>query len=362
MSDTEVEDSAEIKWWKRRWVKSVALVVLSLVVGWIIIGIVGSIDWAAVGRAFALLHWWQLIPLAVLLLIRQLFNAIPLAKFVPELPVKRAVQNDLSANLIATIAPPPGDVVLRIGMFRSWGINPVDGMAGVTLNMIVFYAVRFLAPVVGLLLIAIQGAERGQIIFGIGSSVLAGAILIILVLIMRSDAVAAWMGRSAARAIGRFKSGIAGDKWEEAVVDFRGRMALTLRSGLAPALLAMLVMVLVDGLLLLCALRFVGLGADQVSAIDVLGAFLMAFPLTILPLFGFGVLDASLVATWTAIAGPEAEATAVAGVVIWRVFTLGGPLLLGAGALSLWRRSDVGVKARLAQDQQDSDQENQGAQ
>lgn len=326
------------RWWKKRWVKSVALILISLVVGRIVIGIVGAIDWAAVGSAFTMLQWWQVLPLLGLLVLRQIFNAVPLSRFVDGLSLPKAVQNDLSANLIATVAPPPSDVVLRVGMFRSWGINPVDGMAGVTLNMIVFYAVRFLAPVVGVLLIAIQGVERGQLLVGIGSAIIAAGVIVGLLLLMRSDALASWMGAAAAAVVKRVKSDIDSAQWSRAVVDFRARMAKTLRAGIFPAMAAMLVMVVVDGSLLFCALRFVGVGADQLTFIDVLGAFMMAYPLTILPLFGFGILDASLIATWTAIAGLEYEPAIVAGVIIWRVFTLGGPLLLGAGALSLWRR------------------------
>ena len=49
--------------------------------------------------------------------------------------------------------------------------------------MIVFYAVRFLAPVVGVLLIAIQGVERGQLLVGIGSAIIAAGVIVGLLLL-----------------------------------------------------------------------------------------------------------------------------------------------------------------------------------
>ena len=59
---------------------------------------------------------------------------------------------------------------------------------------------------------------------------------------------------------------------------------------------------------------------------------------------GLGILDALLVAAWTQVAGIEYEARIVAGLIVWRVFSLLVPMLLGVVALSWWRRSS-GTKA-----------------
>lgn len=325
-------------WWKKRLVKSALLLVLSLVVGYIIVGIVGSIDWAAVGSAFGKLNFWIIPLLLVLLCIRQVLNAIPISQFTPGLGVKRAVANDLSANLVGTVAPPPGDVVLRVSMFQSWKINPVDGMAGVSLNMIVFYSARFIAPLLGLVLLVFDGIERRQLVVGLVSGLLAVAILVGLILVMRSKVLAHWMGESAGSVARQVKKNLDTSSWGDSVVNFRGQISKVFREGIVGAYLAMLGTVLVDGLILFVALRAVGIGSEQLSWLDVFGTFLIAFPLTIMPLFGFGVLDAALVGTFTTIAGLAFEPTIVAGVIIWRVFTLLGPLLMGTVALAGWRR------------------------
>jgi uncharacterized membrane protein YbhN (UPF0104 family) len=72
----------------------------------------------------------------------------------------------------------------------------------------------------------------------------------------------------------------------------------------------------------------------------------MAYPLTLFPLMGLGILDALLVAAWTQVAGVEYEARIVAGLIVWRVFSLLVPILLGVIAVTWWRRSshaDAGV-------------------
>ena len=118
-----------------------------------VVQLVGEIDWTAVGNAFANLHWWQIVVLIVILFARQTFNALPLAFFIPGLGVYRAVVNDLASHLLAVIAPPPGDMVLRVGMFTSWGIEASRAIAGTLMNMIAFYMMRFSVPIVGFLIL-----------------------------------------------------------------------------------------------------------------------------------------------------------------------------------------------------------------
>ena len=97
-------------------------------------------------------------------------------------------------------------------------------------------------------------------------------------------------------------------------------------------------MIAVDLSLLVLCLRFVGLGAAEVSLAEIAVAYLFAFPLTLFPLMGIGVVDALIVAALVEAGGSEVEAAAVAGLIVWRIFTLAGPALLGVFALAAWRR------------------------
>lgn len=313
----------------------------------VVVGLVGAVDWAQVAGSFGRLSAWMVLPLVVDLLLRQSLNAVPLAQYVPGLRLSRSMQNDLTANLMGTVAPPPADMVLRVTMFRSWGLDPVLGMAGVTLNMITFYSVRFVAPVLGVALLVFQGLERRQWLLAGASTVVAATLLGGLTLLLRGDTFAAWMGRSAGRVVRRFRSSTDPEGWGAALVDIRARSADNLRRGLGRSLAALIGMVLCDAVLLFLALRFVGVGADALSVVDVIGAFLLAYPLTILPLFGFGVLDAVLLGTWVAIAGVAYEPEIVAGLVVWRTVTILGPLALGLVTFALWRRRyGAGVSLR----------------
>jgi len=325
-------------WWKP-WAKRLAVLVVGLVALRVVVQMVGSVDWPRVAQAFGRLAWWMVGILLLALLLRQVLNAVPLALYVPGLGLSRSLQNDLSAGLVGTGAPPPADMVLRVAMFRSWGVDPVVGMTGVTLNMLTFYSVRFLAPVLGIGLIAVQGAERRQWVVAGLSGALSAAILVGLLLLLRGEGLAAWLGRSAGRLVRRLRRDTDPEKWAQALARISTTSAETLRAGLLRAVVALLGMLLADGLLLVLALRFLGVGAEALSVIDILSGFLLAYPLTLMPLFGFGVLDAALLAAWVTIAGTAQEPAVVAGLVVWRAVTILGPLAMGLIALVLWRRS-----------------------
>ena len=68
-------------------------------------------------------------------------------------------------------------------------------------------------------------------------------------------------------------------------------------------------------------------------------AYLFAYPFTIFPFQGIGVVDALVLAALVEAGGLEIEAASVAALLVWRVFTVAGPVLMGVGALAIWRRT-----------------------
>jgi hypothetical protein len=334
---TSERQSAVRTFLARRWVKPVGIVLVSLVVGWFIIRFIGKVSWSAVGDAIRSVSFLELLALIGLLLIRQVVNALPIARFTPGLGLPRAVASDVSANLAGTVAPPPGDVVVRIAQFRTWGINPVDGMAGATLNMLVFYGARFTAPALGALIFSLYSFETGKVVTGVVSLLMAVVIVVALVAVLQSDALAERLARRAARAATAMSAEVEESRWVDAVIDFRRRIGGTLRGNLAPALTAMVAGIVIDAAILVAAVRFVGIGAEIAPWPVIVGSVLLAYPLTILPMFGLGVLDALVIANVVDVAGVEYESALVGAVMVWRVITLGGTLGLGAIAMAWWR-------------------------
>ncbi|WP_236120781.1 lysylphosphatidylglycerol synthase domain-containing protein [Cellulomonas palmilytica] len=328
-------------WWRGRAVRAGAWVVVAACAWFAVQRLVGAVDWRAVADAFTHVPAAVVGPLVGLLLVRQALNAVPLACYVENLSLSRSLQNDLAAYLVGSFTPPPADMAVRVAMFRAWRVDSAQGLAGVGLNTATFYAVRFGVPVVGVALLALgDGVERRQVVATVLCALVAAACFVALALLLRSAALAAWMGRSAARVVARVRRGVDPESWAVYLTDLRERTADRLRTGLVPSLLALLGMVVVDGLMLHVTLRAVGVPASALSLVDVLAVFLVAYPLTLLPLFGLGVMDAVLVGAWTTVAGAAFEPDLVAATLAWRALTLVGPLLMGLVVVAAWRWRD----------------------
>lgn len=339
--DDQLEPSTISRWsqlWRR--VKPFVLIAVGLIALRIITRIASSVDWPAVWSSVQLVSPLSAILLLAFLATRQVFNAIPLTRFVKDLTLKQSIQNDLSAFLTGTVAPPPADVVLRVSMFKSWDIDPVEGMAGVTLNSLTFYAVRFLAPAIGVMFLVFDEVESGQVLSAFLSSLISVAILVALYFISQGDRLARMIGSTAGSVAARFKKTVNPDEWAEAVVDFRAKIGDRVHTGIIPSMGALIAMVLSDATILFISLRTVGVDSSVLPLAVIYGTFLVAYPLTLFPLAGLGILDAALIAAWLDYAGDGYESQFVAALIAWRVVTLLVTLTCGLLSLFLWRRLD----------------------
>lgn len=322
-------------WWRRA-VRPIALAVF----GYLIVSLALRVDWGEVGSALAHLAWWQFLVLALVLVARRFLDAWPLTFYIPDLGPARALQNDVSAALISIAAPPPSDMVLRVSMFSSWGIDVNRGLSGAVMNMVSFYVARFTVPVIGLaILIGVHGVEPGELASALTSLLVVVGIVVALVLILQADEMAARVGRFLGTVVRRVRSSVDPEKWAAACVRFRANSALKARRGVPRAVPVLVLMILLDGTILLLSLRFVGVPASAVSAALLLGTYLLSYPLTLFPFSGIGVFDAVLIALMAEAAGEAYEAEVMAAILVWRAFTIVGPLIMGAIALSLWRRA-----------------------
>jgi uncharacterized membrane protein YbhN (UPF0104 family) len=324
------------------WVTRVVLLAVALLATYVIVQLVGRVDWAAVRDALSLLTWWQPIVLLAVVVVRQVLNALPLSFYIRGVSAYRATLNDLGAILMSVIAPPPSDVALRVAMFTSWGVSAAKGLAGTVMNTLTFYVVRFSAPAVGFALLLATGQPPGLRWLELLSIVVAVAILVGIMLVLRSEGLARTIGTNAGRLVRRVRRAVDPEAWAQACLTFRSDISATFHRGFPRSMLALTGMVVTDVLVLLLCLRFVGVYPSEVNLADVAIAYLFAYPLTLFPFSGIGVVDALILAALVEAGGQEIEAAAVAALVVWRVFTVGVPVLMGVGAVAMWRRSVAG--------------------
>jgi uncharacterized membrane protein YbhN (UPF0104 family) len=280
--------------------------------------------------------------LLAVVVVRQVLNALPLALYIPGVSVLRATVNDLGAILMSAVAPPPSDLALRVGMFNSWGVPTTKGLAGTVMNTLTFYIVRFSAPTVGFVLLAIVDMPPGPRLLDVVFVAIALAILVGVLLVVRSERLATGVGSWAARTARKLRRQIEPDVWVQACVDFRDQIASRFRRGFPRSLLGLFGMLAVDLAVLVLCLRFVGVSAAEVALVDVAIAYLFAYPFTLFPFSGVGIVDALILAAVVEAGGLEVEAAAVAALVVWRVFTVAVPVVMGLGAVAVWRRGWLG--------------------
>ena len=215
------------------------------------------------------------------------------------------------------------------------------GAAALVLDTVVFYLARFVAPIVGLVLAVIampvESVHGWMALLGVGVT---AALLWALWMISKGESAAGNVGTIAARVIKRLRPSVDPDAWAAAVVRFQRESAAGLARKIGKATPIMLGFVLVDSLVVLVSLRFVGIPSHHIAYLAVLAAMFTLYPLTVFPFAGLGVLDAALIVLINAedaADGPDL----IAALVIWRCATLLLPLIPGLVSLSLWRAREA---------------------
>jgi hypothetical protein len=314
------------------WIVVAVLVVLA-------IRVLRRVDWAEVGQAITQLAWWQMLVLLVLVAVRVTLSSGPLAFFTEGLGLRRAVANDLVGTLVATVTPAPADIVARAAMFRAWGVDVGRGLAGLVLNSILFYVVRLALPLAGaILLFWTVGDESAVGATALVSSLISALIVAALIVVFRGTSSAARLARWVGTRLRRLRPTWPGpDEVEERVVTFYENVGGRWHRFWAPSIGSLLLMACTEALILVLALRFVGVAPSQAPLFVVVGSFFSLYLLMAMPFLGLGVLDAGLVALISANA-PADPSTLVAGVIVWRVCVQLVPLLAGIVPLTTLRR------------------------
>ena len=148
----------------KSWLRRAVVAVLIAAVGYTVIDLVANVDWASVWDALGHVTFWQVGVLLLLLVVKQTLNAAPLSLFIPGLSMFRATVNDQASNLVMMVAPPPSDLVLRLRIFASWGVDTTPALAGTLMNVLSYYTNRLLVPTVGfVLLLAVDGVDLTQL-------------------------------------------------------------------------------------------------------------------------------------------------------------------------------------------------------
>ncbi|HEX8931329.1 MAG TPA: lysylphosphatidylglycerol synthase transmembrane domain-containing protein [Actinomycetota bacterium] len=306
-----------------------------------------KIDLAQVWAAIRDMTWLELSTLGLLAIWNLCTYAFVWMSVTPGLTFGRGMLMTQSTTAVANTVP--GGSAIGIGMtyamLGSWGYSRSRSTTAVLVSGVWNSFIKLGMPVLALALLALQGnASGGRVTAALlGIAGLVGSIAV-FALILRSEEMARRVGLAAGRAASRVlgllrRPPVRG--WELATVKFRARTIDLVAHRWIAITATSLVSHVSLYLVLLVALRDVGVSEHQVGWAEVLAVFAFARLATAIPFTpgGVGFVEAVLIAGLTAAGGARAAVTAA--VLVYRALTWGLPIVVGVGCYLWWRRSSV---------------------
>ena len=260
----------------------------------------------------------------------------------PGLRRRQAVTVNLASSAVSNVVPFGGAVGVgaTYAMDMSWGFSPPTVTLSILVSGVWNVFVKLAVPVIAVVLLLGTGRETGQLVIPaiLGVVALVTAV-VVLALIMRSEALAARVGAIGQRIVdplGRRIHRLAGLDIARSVLDFRHHSIGLLRRNWFWITAWVIAFNGIQYLLLLACVRSIGLDTHQLGWIEVFAAFAFARLLETIPITpsGVGFVETGAAATLIAFGG-NAEA-ATAAVFLFRGFTYLLEIPTGAVAWGVW--------------------------
>jgi uncharacterized membrane protein YbhN (UPF0104 family) len=302
-----------------------------------------------VGEVWATLRamtWLELVTLLVAALWNLVSYLLPQLAALPGLTPRQAVLESHTSTAVGNLLPAGQAVGLGVTyrFYSSYGFAPAQIGQSLLIQGVWNNFVKLGMPIVALGLLVLTGQAAGGLVpVAVVGAAVFGLALAAFALMLSSQQHARWIGTALELAVvlpRRLAGGQGRPSWAEAAVRFRAGVIALLRRRWHWLTLATLVSHLSLFVVLLLALRHVGVAESQVSWIEALAAFafvrlLSAFPIT--P-GGLGVVELGLAAVLVVAGGDKAKV--VAAVLVFRVLTFLLPMPLGALTYWWWRRAE----------------------
>ncbi len=289
--------------------------------------------------------------LIVVALINLATFAPPWMAALPGLSMTHALVMSQASTAAAAVLP-GGDAVgmgLSYAMLRRWGFS-VQQVAVATAATAVFNAfanVVFAVAAAGFLAMSGESHPLLTTAAAIGTAAVAVALALFAVA-LSDDGRARLLGGLFQRLwnrLARLLRRRAASGWDERLVDFRREAVGLLRRRWLPLAGATLLGHLTVFLVLLVALRAVGVPSTDVSLAEAFAAWALIRVITTIPITpgGIGIVELGLTGALVGFGGHRAAV--VASVLLYRVLTYVPPIALGGVCLLVWRRLDRAIPA-----------------
>jgi uncharacterized membrane protein YbhN (UPF0104 family) len=330
---------------RRRLVARVLLAaaVVAVVYFWLLPKLV---DVREVGATLRAMTWLELVTLAAAAVWNLASYLLPQLVALPGLTFRQAALESHTSTAVGNLLPAGQAVALGVTyrFYTSYGFGRPEIMLSLLLQGVWNNFVKLGMPVVALGLLVLTRRAAGELAPAalIGVAVLAVALTGFALSL--SSEQRAWRiggGLAALAALPRRLAGRAArPPWAEAAVRFRALAISLLGPRWHWLTVATLVSHLSLFLVLLLALRHVGVADSEVSWVEALAAFALVRLLAAVPITpgGLGVVELGLAGALVLAGGDKAPV--VAAVLVFRALTFLLPIPIGAVTWWLWRRAE----------------------
>jgi uncharacterized protein (TIRG00374 family) len=271
--------------------------------------------------------------------------------------VWQAMKVNQASTAVANTLPGGGAIGMGVtyGMFSGYGFTRQEISLSVLTSGIWNNFVKLGMPIVALAALAISGdATPGLLVAAVVGILVLISAIVLFAATLKSDALARKVGAGLGRVVAvvrRLLHKPVSETWADSFVQFRKDTIELLRKRWLPLTVSSVVSHFSLYLVLLLALRHVGVSESEVSWSQVLAAFAFVRLISALPITpgGLGVVELGLTAALAAAGGDEAQV--VAAVLLYRALTYLLPIPIGALMYVKWRRGAAARKERILQQQ-----------
>jgi len=300
-------------------------------------------DYSAVWKTIQTLTWLEFVSLFAAMVFNLFTYWLANQAALPGLTLAQSAVLTQTTTSVANILPFGGAVAvgLTYRILGSWGFGPSSISLYVLVTGIWNVFLKLGLPVVSIALLALTGKLTSILLVAslIGVLLLAGAVVLFGLMLWKKE-FARRIGDGVGRAVSVLRRLIRKppvEGWGEAAVRFR-KQTIRLVARRWPWLtLTTVASHLALYLVLLLALRHVGVSEQEVSSVQALAVFAFGRLLGVLPFTpgGLGLVELGYIGGLVAAGGNEPQV--VAAVLLFRTLTFGIQIPLGGFTYAIWR-------------------------
>jgi uncharacterized protein (TIRG00374 family) len=265
------------------------------------------------------------------------------ASLMPGMGLRRGMSAWVGSTAVSTTVP-GADLAVRYGMYRSWGFGVERTMLGIVLSGLFDNIVKFSLPALAVIVFALSGQDLGDFVW---IAIIAIGVLVVGAIVVtgmiRSEAFTQALAERAERianwGLGKIKRDPVGGL-SERVVGFRDLAVGIVKESGVRALFYSALGKLWAYVILVIALRIVGLDAELLSLGQIFVVWVIVMLITAIPITpgGIGIAEMAYIFFFSQMIGDQYSDVIAAGVILFRLVQWFLPIPIGWAAVGLWRR------------------------